>query len=131
MPIPRVVALFNRVVTNNLARPVARRLPSFAVIVHTGRSSGRTYRTPVNCWIDNESAIIALTYGPETDWLKNLTRAGGGMVEHRGARYEVGEPVMIGPEGMERMPAPVRPILKLIKVDRFALLPLLGPAQPI
>jgi hypothetical protein len=131
LPIPKSVARFNRIVTNNVTGPLASRLPWFGVVIHKGRVSGKTYRTPVNCWIDEGSAIIALTYGPGTDWLRNLAKSQGGALEHRGARYEVGEPELIGPVGMDRMPALVRPALRLLEVDRFAVLPLLSPARPI
>jgi deazaflavin-dependent oxidoreductase (nitroreductase family) len=124
MPLPRSIARFNRVVTNRFSRPVARYLPGFAVIVHKGRVSGNVYRTPVNCWIDDRSAIVALTYGSDTDWLKNLQAADGGAVEHRGRTYQVGMPVLIGSEGLSRMPAVVRPILNVVGVTEFAELPL-------
>jgi deazaflavin-dependent oxidoreductase (nitroreductase family) len=125
MPLPRSIARFNRVVTNPISRPVARYLPGFAVIVHKGRGSGKIFRTPVNCWIDDRSAIVALTYGSDTDWLKNLQAAGGGALEHRGRSYQVGMPVLIGSAGLSRMPAVVRPILNAINATEFAELPLL------
>ncbi|MDP9145293.1 MAG: nitroreductase family deazaflavin-dependent oxidoreductase [Actinomycetota bacterium] len=130
MPLPRSIARFNRVVTNRISSPLARHLPGFAVIVHEGRVSGRGYRTPVNCWIDDRSAIVALTYGSDTDWLRNLEAARGGVVEHRGKTYRVGMPVLIGSEGLSRMPPVVRPILNVIDVDEFAELPLLSSGQP-
>jgi deazaflavin-dependent oxidoreductase (nitroreductase family) len=131
MPIPESVARFNRVVTNRISRPLAGRLPWFALIVHRGRKSGNEYRTPVNAWLDTETVIVALTYGPGTDWLKNLEAAGGGQVISGRVSYEVGPPEMIGAEGMRRMPAVVRPILRAIDVDEFALLPLFTPGRPI
>ena len=124
------VARFNRIVTNRISGPLATRLPTMAVIVHRGRVSGDEYRTPVNCWIDEKSAIVALTYGRGTDWLKNLTAAGGGIVESRATTYQVGAPTIIQSEGMNRMPALVRRILGLINVDEFAELPLISPARP-
>jgi deazaflavin-dependent oxidoreductase (nitroreductase family) len=131
MPIPESVARFNRVVTNRISRPLAGRLPWFAVIVHRGRKSGNEYRTPVNAWLDDETVIVALTYGPGTDWLKNLEAAGEGEVIAGRTSYRVGRPELIGIEGMKRMPTVVRPILRAIDVDEFALLPLLKPARPI
>jgi deazaflavin-dependent oxidoreductase (nitroreductase family) len=131
MPIPESVARFNRVVTNRISRPLAGRLPWFALIVHRGRKSGNEYRTPVNAWLDNETVIVALTYGPGTDWLKNLGAAGGGEVVAGRTSYRVGPPELIGIEGMKRMPAVVRPILRAIDVEEFALLPLLKPGRPI
>ncbi len=125
MPLPRSIARFNRVVTNRISGPLASHLPGFAVIVHTGRVSGKVHRTPVNCWVDDHSAIVALTYGSDTDWLKNLQAARGGAVEHRGTTHQVGRPLLIGPEGVSRMPAMVRPILNVIDVTEFVELLLL------
>jgi deazaflavin-dependent oxidoreductase (nitroreductase family) len=110
---------------------LAGRLPWFALIVHRGRKSGNEYRTPVNAWLDDETVIVALTYGPGTDWLKNLGAAGMGEVIAGRTSYRVGRPEVIGIEGMKRMPAVVRPILRAIDVDEFALLPLLKPGRPI
>lgn len=130
MPLSRRLARFNRVVTNRIAGPLASRLPAMAVIVHRGRTSGNEYRTPVNCWIDDRAAIVALTYGRGTDWLKNLTAAGGGTVVARGRSHRVGSPELIGIEGMARMPRVARRILGLIDVTEFAELPLVSPEPP-
>lgn len=130
MPLSRGLARFNRVVTNRLSRPLASLLPGFGVIVHRGRKSGVEYRTPVNAWVGDDDVIVALTYGRNTDWMKNLTVAIGGEVVAGRTTYRVGRPVLIGSEGMKRMPAPARPILRLIEVDEFALLPLIKPDQP-
>jgi len=130
MPLPRGLARFNRVVTNRISRPVAGWLPGFAVIVHRGRKSGAEHRTPVNAWLGDDDVIVALTYGRDTDWLKNLTAADGGMIVAGRRTYRVGRPQLIGSEGLRRMPALAKPILRSIDVDEFALLPLIGPDQP-
>ena len=92
MPLPRGLARFNRVVTNRISRPLAGWLPGFAVIVHRGRKSGAEYRTPVNAWLGDDDVIVALTYGRDTDWLKNLTAADGGEVIAGRKTYRVGRP---------------------------------------
>jgi len=130
MPLSRGLARFNRVVTNRISRPLAGWLPGFAVIVHRGRKSDAEYRTPVNAWLGDNDVIVALTYGRNTDWLKNLTVAIGGEVIAGRRTYRVGRPQLIGREGMSRMPAMARPILRAIDVDEFALLPLIGPDRP-
>ena len=130
MPLSRGLARFNRVVTNRISRPLAGLLPGFAVIVHRGRRSEAEYRTPVNAWLGDDDVIVALTYGRGTDWLKNLTAAEGGEVVAGRRTYRVGRPQLIGPEGMGRMPALVKPILRFIDVDEFALLPLIGQDRP-
>ncbi|MGH8949285.1 MAG: nitroreductase family deazaflavin-dependent oxidoreductase [Acidimicrobiia bacterium] len=130
MPLSRGLARFNRVVTNRISRPVAGLLPWFAVIVHRGRKSGAEYRTPVNAWLGDDDVIVALTYGRNTDWLKNLGAADGGLVIAGRRTYRVGRPQLIGLAGMRRMPALAKPILRFIDVDEFALLPLIRPDRP-
>lgn len=130
MPLPRALARFNRVVTNRLLRPLAMVLPNFGVVVHQGRLSGREYQTLVNWWRDEETAIVALTYGRDVDWLKNLSAAGGGVIASRGRTYRLGKPVVIGRDGLRRMPGTVRVILSTIDVDTFAVMPLVKPDRP-
>jgi hypothetical protein len=33
---------------------------------------------------DADHYVVALTYGPDVDWLKNLRASGGGEIETRG-----------------------------------------------
>jgi hypothetical protein len=33
---------------NPIMRPVAKNLPTFAILTHRGRKTGRSYRTPIN-----------------------------------------------------------------------------------
>ena len=61
VPLPQRLARFNRVVTNRVAFPAARRVPGFGVVLHTGRRSGRSYRTPVNAFRTRDGYVIALT----------------------------------------------------------------------
>ena len=130
MPLPRALARFNRVVTNRILRPLALLLPNFGLVVHRGRVSGREYQTLVNWWRDEETAIVALTFGSDIDWLKNLCAAGGGTIVNRGRTYPLGMPEVIGSEGLSRMPGTVRVILTSINVDQFAVMPLLNPDRP-
>ena len=48
MKLPQRLARFNRHVTNPIQRMWAGWAPSFAIIEHLGRRSGKRYRTPVN-----------------------------------------------------------------------------------
>jgi deazaflavin-dependent oxidoreductase (nitroreductase family) len=75
MVIPQSVATFNRKVTNRITAPVADRLPGFGIVHHTGRKSGRVYRTPVNVFAVKDGYVIALTYGPGADRVRNVLAA--------------------------------------------------------
>jgi deazaflavin-dependent oxidoreductase (nitroreductase family) len=120
VPIPLQVARFNRVVTNRLTGRIARYLPMFGVLVHTGRRTHRQYRTPLNVFhTDPDHYVIALTYGPEVEWLKNLKASGGGQLETRGQMWAVTEPRVFHDERRATMPQPVRLVLGLAKVYDF------------
>ncbi len=77
MPIPRVVARWNKVGLNRVTRHIAPWMPGFGVVVHRGRRSGKVYQTPVNVFATADGYVFALTYGPGTDWVKNVLAAGG------------------------------------------------------
>src|SRR5216117_811513 len=73
----RWLASFNLAVTNRISSRFAPRLPGFGIVTHVGRKSGRVYRTPVNVFRDQNGFAIALTYGRESEWVKNRTGCWG------------------------------------------------------
>ncbi len=91
----RVIAHFNKYVTNPLQRLWAPWLPYMAVIEHTGRKSGNPYRTPVMAFIDDKSVSVVLNYGEKSDWVRNVQAAGSAGVVHRGRRYQLTNPRII------------------------------------
>lgn len=121
MPLPQWLARTNRVVLNRGTRVVAGRLPGLGIVEHTGRRSGRRYRTPVNVFRRDGGFTIALTYGPGTDWAKNVLAAGGADITYRGRSYTVTHPRVITDEHRTAVPPPVRLILGALHVDRFLL----------
>jgi len=122
MPLPKSLARFNRVVTNPVLGPVARRLPGFAVVSHVGRRSGRVYRTPVNLFHDQDRYVIALTYGSDSQWVRNVLAAGAVDIETGGQRVHLVEPEIIHDAQRSLVPRPVRHVLRLANVSDFMLL---------
>lgn len=94
MKLSRGVARFNKRVTNRIQGLYAWLVPPWAVILHRGRRSGRQYRTPLFAFRRGRTLVIALLYGEESDWLRNL-RAGGGRVIRAGRTFIVGPPEVI------------------------------------
>lgn len=82
MRMPRAVAQFNSRVTNPVARSLTPWLPCLGTLEHTGRKSGRHYRTPLLVFKTRDGFVILIGYGPQTDWLKNVL-AGGPTVLHK------------------------------------------------
>jgi deazaflavin-dependent oxidoreductase (nitroreductase family) len=120
MPLPRALARFNRRVTNQITGRFAGHAPLFAVVVHRGRVSGREYRTPVNAFRRRGGGyVIALTYGPDSQWTRNVLAQGGCTLEIRGRRVAARNPRVVRDAERSLVPAAVRPILRLIGADRF------------
>jgi deazaflavin-dependent oxidoreductase (nitroreductase family) len=119
MPAGRRLARFNRIVTNRILGPLAHYMPGMGVIVHTGRTSGRQYRTPVLVFQRGDRYIIALTYGPETDWVRNVLAAGGCTLETRGRTVRLTRPRLFHDDDRRLMPPLVRQVLGVGKVFDF------------
>jgi deazaflavin-dependent oxidoreductase (nitroreductase family) len=92
----RRLARFNRVVTNPIQGTFAWLVPPWAVVIHRGRRSGQTYRTPVVALRRDERIYVAILYGEESDWVQNLLAAGGGEIDRLGKRQQLLEPRIEG-----------------------------------
>lgn len=66
-----------------------------ALLHHVGRRSGETYATPLTAHRLENTIIVALPYGPETDWLRNLRSAGHGVLELEGTSFSVEKPEVV------------------------------------
>jgi deazaflavin-dependent oxidoreductase (nitroreductase family) len=115
----RWVAAFNLAVTNRITSRFADRFPGFGILMHVGRKSGRGYRTPVNVFRAPQGFLIALTYGRESEWVKNVLAAGGCELETRGMRYHLSAPTIVHDPTRRRFPLPVRIVLWLIGATDF------------
>lgn len=105
----RVIAKLNKRVTNPVQRLWAPRLPYMAVIEHTGRKSGNTYRTPVMAFVDGGALSVVLNYGATSDWVRNVQATGSAGVVHRGKHYRLTDPRVIPVDSLE-LPSGVRAI---------------------
>jgi deazaflavin-dependent oxidoreductase (nitroreductase family) len=125
MKLSRGVARFNRRVTNRIQGVYAWLVPPWAVIVHRGRRSGRQYRTPLFAFRRDRTLVIAVLYGQESDWLRNL-RAGGGQVIRAGRTFTVRQLEVIDTSGagplLARLSPPERAYCRL--AEKLAILEL-------
>jgi len=123
---PMAITGFNKHVTNRIARRLVG-LSDIVEIEHVGRVSGSPYRTPVMAFRAGDTMTIALTYGPDVDWLKNITAAGGCTMRTRRQTLTLGPPHRLGAdEGLARMPQPARTLLRgPIGCSDFVELPIL------
>lgn len=117
MHAPRALAAFNRRVTNPLQRRWAGVIPLHGIIEHTGRRSGRTYRTPVLAFVQGERVAFLVGYGLQSDWVRNLLASGHGGLEHRRRHYTMAEVTLVpSPEGRALLPVPMQLLTRVFGI---------------
>ncbi len=122
MPLDRIRTI-NKHFTNPLLRRFAHssRGP-FAVIRHVGRRSGKSYETTIMAWPlpAGDGVIIALTYGPEVDWYRNVLAAGHCTLLWHNKVYSLGEPdLMDAKAALPAFSQPFRAILRRSGTQHF------------
>jgi deazaflavin-dependent oxidoreductase (nitroreductase family) len=115
----RSVAAFHRPITNRIASRFAAQLPGFAIVTNVGRKSGRLYRTPVNVFRTPDGFLIALTYGRDSGWVRNVLAAGGCQLETRHVLYQLSSSIIVHDPSRRRFPRLVRVVLGLISANDF------------
>lgn len=61
-----------------------------AIVRHVGRVSGKPYETPVHVVrARNGGFAVALPYGSDSDWVKNVLASGAATIRYDGRSYEV------------------------------------------
>jgi deazaflavin-dependent oxidoreductase (nitroreductase family) len=119
MPIPKVVGRWNKAGLNRLIRHIAPWMPGLGVVIHRGRRSGRRYETPVEVFPAADGYVLALTYGPDTDWVKNVLAAGGCELRTRGRSIRLGSPRLFHDESRSGIRPLERQVLRALRVTDF------------
>lgn len=127
MPAPLGVTPYVR----RFANPVLVNLAGYGWFVeleHVGRKSGTPHRTPLFAFRHGDAMTVALTYGPDVQWLKNLRAAGGGRMHWRDSMLYLGPPHDLATEdGIARMPQPIRSVLDVTGLaTEFVELPIVA-----
>jgi deazaflavin-dependent oxidoreductase (nitroreductase family) len=117
--LPPWLARFNRRATNRLTGTFAGWAPGFGIVIHTGRRSGRVYRTPVNAFRDGDDYLIALTYGAQTEWVRNVLEAGECALVTLGREVRLMRPRIVTDATRRWAPLPVRVVLALIGASQY------------
>ena len=121
---PRFGGIFWRLfgATNRWMLPTAGRRwnPVFAIVDHLGRKSGRQYRAPVAARRVDDGFVMALAFGAQVDWHRNLLAAHGGTVRWRGGAYTVGTPERLDASTALAAFHPIqRLLLRLARIDGY------------
>lgn len=92
----QTVRRFNKRLLNPVMLVLAGRPHWYAArLEHVGRSSGRSYATPVVATAVPGGFVVPLPYGPGVDWLRNLQASGSGAIVVHGRRYRLSDPMVL------------------------------------
>ncbi|MGZ6777556.1 MAG: nitroreductase family deazaflavin-dependent oxidoreductase [Mycobacterium sp.] len=94
-PVLNAVRRMNRSLTNpRVMRSAGTAGTQTSVVRHVGRSSGSTYETPVDAIATDDGFLIALPYGTEADWVRNVLAAGAATIVSQGESIGVDSPII-------------------------------------
>ena len=130
MPIPRFVRRWNKAGLNRVTVHIAPWMPGLGVVVHHGRRSGRRYQTPVSVFHAQDGYVIALTYGPDTDWVKNVLAAGSCQLRTRRHAVRLVGPQVFHDDSRRHIRPIERQVLKVIGVADFLFAKTAPPSAP-
>ncbi|HEX6392718.1 MAG TPA: hypothetical protein VFZ97_04715 [Acidimicrobiales bacterium] len=66
-----------------------------ARIYHVGRRSGHEYVTPATARLNGQHFWVSLTFGPDSDWCRNVLAAGECTIRWRGEDYHAVRPLIV------------------------------------
>ncbi|RDI54466.1 nitroreductase family deazaflavin-dependent oxidoreductase [Nocardia mexicana] len=92
MPMPRWWGHVNKRVFN----PRAVASGKWPVLIHVGRRSGATYRTPMDAHPVDGGYLFVPVYGPGADWVQNVLAAGSARLRIDGEELELTAPRLLG-----------------------------------
>ncbi|MFD6067774.1 nitroreductase/quinone reductase family protein [Amycolatopsis lurida] len=112
MPMPRWWGHVNKRVFN----PRAIAGGKYPVLIHVGRTSGKTRHTPLDAHPVDGGYLFVPVYGPEADWVRNIMTAGKARLRIDGREVDLSGPRLVGadefPDGVTRPP-------KLLRITEF------------
>jgi len=116
MPVPKWVAKVNKRVTN----PLELRRGKWPVLTHVGRTSGATYRTPLEAHEIDSGYIFILVYGSDSDWVQNVLAAGDATLDVGHDTFELVNPRLISKEeAWQLLPADTKAPPSFLRIGEY------------
>jgi deazaflavin-dependent oxidoreductase (nitroreductase family) len=91
MAVPRWMAHVNKRVFN----PIELRKAKRPVLTHVGRTSGSTYRTPMDAHPIDDGFLFFAMYTSRSDWVRNVLAAGSATVTAEGIDTHLVNPRLV------------------------------------
>lgn len=90
------------------------------MLIHVGRISGATYRTPLDAYPVDDGYLFVLVYGSRSDWVQNVLAADRARLRVDGREVELAAPRLVGEdEAFQALPDEVARPPKLLRITEF------------
>jgi deazaflavin-dependent oxidoreductase (nitroreductase family) len=116
MPMPRWWGHVNKRMFN----PRAIASGKWPVLTHVGRTSGTTFRTPLDAHPVDGGYLFVLVYGSGSDWVQNVLAAGSAQLRVDGRDVALTAPRLVGrDEAFRALPGEVARPPKILRITEF------------
>jgi deazaflavin-dependent oxidoreductase (nitroreductase family) len=118
MPYPRWLAKINKRAFN----PRQVRQGKYPVVTHVGRTSGKSYRTPIDAFPTTTGYVLVVRYGPESDWVQNILVAGDATLRVGDEDLDLESPRLVSQDAALEALAADEPPADFTKAEDFLLM---------
>jgi deazaflavin-dependent oxidoreductase (nitroreductase family) len=116
MPLPKWWGHLNKRVFN----PRAIASGKYPVLIHVGRTSGKTHHTPLDAHPVDGGYLFILVYGSGSDWVRNVLARQSATLRIDGKEVELTAPRVIGKdEAFRALADDVARPPKLLRITEF------------
>ncbi len=116
MPVLMWVAQVNKRVFN----PRELRKGVRPVLTHVGRSSEKTYRTPLDAHAVEGGYIFIVMYGSDSDWVQNVLAAGSATLKVDSDELELVSPRLVSKEdAWQLLPSTTKAPANFLRVTEY------------
>jgi deazaflavin-dependent oxidoreductase (nitroreductase family) len=118
VPYPRWLAKINKRVFN----PRQIRKGEYPVVAHVGRTSGRSYPTPLDAYPTKTGYVLVARYGPKSDWVLNILAAGTATLRIGDEEHTLESPRLVSQEEALDVLVSDEPPADFTKAEDFLLM---------
>ena len=123
MPVPMWVTQVNKRVFN----PRELRKGVRPVLTHVGRSSEKTYRTPLDAHAVEGGYIFIVMYGSDSDWVQNVLAAGSATLNVDSDELELVSPRLVSKEdAWQLLPSTTKAPANFLRVTEYLQMDMRG-----
>jgi deazaflavin-dependent oxidoreductase (nitroreductase family) len=123
MPAPRWLAEINKRFFNRMELRRGKR----PVLTHVGRTSGTTYRTPLDAHRVGDAFVFILVYGSQADWVQNIMASGHARLATGGEMFDLTHPRLLKKDAAwELLEGKAKPPPGFMNVNEFLQMDIAG-----